>query len=74
MFVVWGDFAFAGYSQGLSAPQWGEWAVRYPKDEASSEKPDLKEGNSESSAESWWWWWRWCFYLYVKSEVCGEWM
>jgi hypothetical protein len=50
----------------------GEWAVRYPKDEASSEKPDLKEGNPESSAESWWWWRKWCFY--VKSEVCGEWV
>ena len=47
---------FASYGPGLSALQWGEWAIRYPKDEASSEKPDVKEGNSESSAESWWWW------------------
>ena len=37
---------------GLNALQLGEWAIRYPKDEASSERPDLKEENSESSAES----------------------
>ncbi len=42
-------------AQGGAHFNWGEWAVRYPKDEASSEESDLKEGNSESSAESWWW-------------------